>query len=595
MKQWTRFRFQAARIPPRIVSSGGKKHQDHLTASLGLLDRSETADKNTFASLLRQCGSRQALDQGRRIHRHIVNTGLERDIFLQNLLVQMYGNCGSTASARCVFDSIAEPNSVSWHLLMLAYAQGGDLAEVRAIFHRMPEIRKNSISWNIIVTAFAQTGYLDDAKALFQEMPRRDVVSWNTIITALVRAGRAAEAIALFRRMDVPPDHITFVSCIDACASALAVELGKDLHSRAATACLAADVLVATSLVSMYGKFGSTASAKEVYDSVSSGGDVILHTSMIAAFAENGEIDRARELFHGLSSARDHVCWTSMIVACGSNGELPEAERFFQRMPGRSLVSWNAMMGAMIQSAEYSLAIEVFREMDVEGVTADKISCVTVLDACANLTRLDEGRTVHWIVQGVEELGECAIVKTALLNLYGKCGKLAEAREIFDEMAARKTIETWNAMISSYAQKGQGRRVLELYWLLNLDGIVPDFVTFLCVISTCSHAGLVEDGRSHFHSITADFSSFPTRDHYCCMLDLLGRAGRLNDAEELVELMPFEPNAVEWTAVLGGCETHGEFQRGERVSKRFFGLKDDETGVAPYLLLSNQLMTATMV
>ncbi|EFJ34516.1 hypothetical protein SELMODRAFT_81376 [Selaginella moellendorffii] len=264
-------------------------------------------------------------------------------------------------------------------------------------------------------------------------------------------------------------------------------------------------------------------------------------------------------------------------------------------MPGRSLVSWNAMMGAMIQSGEYSLAIEIFREMDLEGVTADKISCVTVLDACANLTRLDEGRTVHWIVQGVEELGECVIVKTALLNLYGKCGKLAEAREIFDEMAARKTIETWNAMISSYAQKGQGRRVLELYWLLNLDGIVPDFVTFLCVISTCSHAGLVEDGRSHFHSITADFSSFPTRDHYCCMLDLLGRAGRLNDAEELVELMPFEPNAVEWTAVLGGCEMHGEFQRGERVSKRFFGLKDDETGVAPYLLLSNQLMTATMV
>lgn len=452
------------------------------------LDRLLGGETNVtaLATLLRSCSTAKTLFDGRRVHSHITTCGYDGIRFLANCLVQMYGSCGNMEDARAVFRKISCPNMYSW---------------------------------TILLTVSGQNGSLDDAKLAFGRMPDRSVVAWNAMMTAFLENGHGNDTLNLLCMMQfegVQPDNITFVCALDACAT---VKAGKRIHLSIAEIGYLQDLLVGTALVSMYGRCGCVHNARNVFD----------------------------------------------------------------RMLHRDIVCWNAMIAAFAQNDHGKEAINLFYQMLFQGVTPDNVSFLCALDACASLSAVDEGQYIHAAIvdNGCEQ---DVVVGTALVNLYGKCGNFQDAKNIFVRMPYRNVV-SWNAIIGILAQNGYEKESLNLFHQMQLEGIKPNSTTFISVLTACSHTGLVDMGRHLFFSMDSDHGIKPTSGHYGCMIDLLGRAGHLDEAEDLLNIMPFEKDYVTWRCMLGACKLHGDVERGIRAASRCFVL--DQENASPYVTLSN--------
>jgi pentatricopeptide repeat protein len=254
------------------------------------------------------------------------------------------------------------------------------------------------------------------------------------------------------------------------------------------------------------------------------------------------------------------------------------------------VISWNAIIGGYAQHGYGEEAFNLYRQMKGEGVKPNKITFVSILNACANLAALVEGMEFHReICEAGLEADVC--VGNALIDMYTKSGNIEGACRVFDQMPARDVV-SWNAMIGGYAQHGYGNKALEVFKQMKTEGFEPDRITFVNVLSACNHAGLVDEGHQHFSSMDRDYKIMPTLDHYCCMVDLLGRTGFLQEAEDFIQRMPFEPDASIWSPLLGACHRYGKVKVVEHVAD--WTLKLDSQDAAVYVLLSNMYAAAGM-
>ncbi|XP_024528167.1 pentatricopeptide repeat-containing protein At3g26630, chloroplastic-like [Selaginella moellendorffii] len=520
------------------------------------------ANVGKYASLIRSCTATQNLSDGRRLHHHIAshpNSKYRKDRFLGNLLVNMYGKCGCVDEARAVFDAIAHPNVFSWNMILAAYALNGQLDKAKSTFEEMPE--KDAASWTCMIAAYGQVRQLFEARELFDSMQNPSVVPWNAIISAYAHAGHQHEAVALFRKMDLAgtaPNEITFVTVLDACAGCNALSAGKTIHTHIESTLGSGqvmDVVLATALVSMYGKCGGLAEARKVFDRME-------------------------------PSRRNVVCWTSMLAAHAASGDLDEATRLFEAMPVRNTVSWNAMISACVQNKELACGLIVFNRMDMEGIQADEISFLSALDACAGLPAVSQGQMLHAELLGMAIDGRTMLddvrISTALVHFYAKIGLLGEARRVFDK--GPRNAVSWNAMVSAYAGGGHGARAVETLRGMELEGFSPDQATFVALLSACSHAGLLGDGLSYFARARHDFGLVANRDHYVCLVDLLGRASWVEEAEELLGSMPFEAHSVAWMTLLGCSKLQRDFGRASRAAANAWNMEPGNA--ASYVLLN---------
>ncbi|XP_024543344.1 pentatricopeptide repeat-containing protein At4g33170 [Selaginella moellendorffii] len=225
----------------------------------------------------------------------------------------------------------------------------------------------------------------------------------------------------------------------------------------------------------------------------------------------------------------------------------------------------------------HSEAIRLCQRMEPDGVEPDEITYVT-----CDMQSLVEGRPVHdRIVRAGLENG--ALVSTALVSMYGKCGSLDEARKIFDGSDLSNLV-SWNAMIVAYAQNGEGKQGLELYELMNLDGVEPNGVTYTGVLFACAHAGLLDEAWKQFVSLKTDRGIEWEDEHFSCMTDMLGRLGRLEEAEEFLKRFP-QAGGVPWLSLLNSCQMHGDLERGKRVSQE--AMKRNPETSSSYVMLSN--------
>ncbi|XP_002982600.2 pentatricopeptide repeat-containing protein At3g24000, mitochondrial [Selaginella moellendorffii] len=632
---------------------------------------------NALAAALRQCGSRAALDEGKRLHAQLVASNQDSSTFLGNLLVQMYGNCGCMDAAAAAFHSISVPNVYSFSILMSAYAQNGYGSEAVLVFHRMEMegIRADRVAYvsllnalclcssgkqhgmllargkqmesrmtesgilsttpvlgNALITLYRHCGSMVDAEATFEAMQRRDTISWNAMIAAWLDHGQAAQALhlyqALLRQPDVRPDDTTFASVLSGCCHHLST--GRSVHAAllAARGDVAADVFLSNSLVQMYARCGSVLEARAVFDAMRQRNTVSWNI-IIWAYAAQGLGVEALCLLQRMDCERDVVTFINALSACGAGGaaQLEQGRRLHADMVARGLlaasvsatnavlsmyakcgdvdaavevfercscpdrVSWNGIMAAFAGSGHFREALQVMRQMEVEGVALDAAALSCGVAACSGLGGvggLSQGRALHARIRscGYEQL---PAVGNALLHMYGKCGRIREARLVFDGMEARGVI-AWNAMLGAYAQHGHASEALELFRGMSLE-MEADEVTVSSVLHACCHAGMLERGCCCFGSMSADYGVAPTAEHLVMVVDLLSRVGKLQDAEELIahayqhQLVPGAPDdAVCWRALLGACRLQDSPERGVRAAEKLMALEPADS--AAYVLLS---------
>lgn len=521
-------------------------------------------NKVSLISILDACACEGSLTVGKRMHAHILHTAITLDTVVGTAIVHMYGKCSSS----------------------------------------------------------------QDAQKAFDNMPVRNLFSWNTIIAAHSQCEQGIEALCMFDKMQcegILPNHVTFVSTISACANQATLLRGKCMHALVFASNFWGDVVIGTSLVHMYGKHGHVEDAQMLFEKVPVP-NLVSWNAIIAVFAQHGHIKKVHKLCNQMQQEGlfpDKVTFLSILSACatpealrigkqahtrivGSTYELdvsvtnaivnmygecgaPEdAWRTFESMLQRSVFTWNALIGAYIQNGQGVSALEIFHRMQWEGVMPDEVTFISILGACTMEVSVGESGCLHTCFIG-SGLKLDVSLGSAFINMYGKCGRLKDARRMFDRSPKHK-VDTWNAIVSVYAQSGQGKEALHLFIDMQEEGVVPNDVTFVSVLCGCSHAGLIVEGCHCFNSMIEEHSITPKVEHYNCMIDLLGRAGKLDEAEYLANKMPFRPMITPLLTLLAACRHQADVRRGERIANLAFRVDPDDP--TPYVMLWNIYATA---
>ncbi|XP_038696151.1 pentatricopeptide repeat-containing protein At1g08070, chloroplastic [Tripterygium wilfordii] len=405
--------------------------------------------------------------------------------------------------------------------LINMYAQIGDLSDARKVFDKSP--MRDAVSFTALVTGYTARGFVDEARQLFDEIPVRDVVSWNAMIAGYTQSGRFSEALAFFDEM------------------------------RAAN--VAPNESTLLTVLSACAHTGSLELGNWVH-----------------SWLEN----------HGLSSSlRLANALIDMYAKCGV---LDKARGLFEDLHEKNVVSWNVMIGGYTHMSQYKEALVLFGLMLQSNIEPNDVTLLSILPACSHLGALDLGKWVHAYINRKFKHITTSNLQTSLLDMYAKCGDIKAAEQIFNAMKQR-SLGTWNAMISGLANHGHADKALELFSLMTNGGIKPDDITFVGVLSACSHAGLVDLGRNYFNSMIHDYKFSPNLYHYGCMVDLLGQAGLFEEAEILIKNMEMKPDGAIWGSLLAACRVHGHVELGEYVAERLFELEPENPGA--YVLLSN--------
>ncbi|KAL2249272.1 UNVERIFIED_CONTAM: putative pentatricopeptide repeat-containing protein [Sesamum indicum] len=373
-----------------------------------------------------------------------------------------------------------------------------------------------------LVGFYSKLERLEDAQKLFDDIPEKNVVSWTAIMGGYVGAGRFREVVDLFRK-------------------SLAMGLRPDSYTlvRVLSAC------------SQLGDLGAGQWIHKYVLDIGMGSNVFVNTSLVDMYAKCGNMEKARAVFNEMLE-RDIVTWGAIIQGYAANG-LPKE------------------------------ALEMFHRMQKENLKPDCYVMVGVLSACARLGALELGERASSMMDRSEFLSN-PVMGTALVDMYAKCGKMAVAWEVFKRMKVKDLI-IFNAVISGLAMTGHVKAAFCCFGLLEKCGLKPDGNTFLGLLCACSHAGLVDDGRRYFYAMSCLYSLTPTIEHYGSMVDLLARAGLLDEAHRMVWNMPMKANAIVWGALLGGCRLHKNTQLAEHVLKQLIKLEPWNSG--NYVLLSN--------
>ncbi|KAH9318666.1 hypothetical protein KI387_020435 [Taxus chinensis] len=544
-------------------------------------------DSFTFVGVLPVCTTFAALEQGKEVHGAIVRSGFDSNIFVGNALLDMYVKCGSIGDARKVFDKIPVKNVISWTSMVVGYVQNGCVNEALELFRKMPE--RNVVSWTAMVAGYAQIGCVDKALNLFNKMPERNVVSWTAMISGYTQNGKFHEALKFFREMrltGVEPNSDTFASLLPACANMAAIHEGKALHQCIIRSGFLCDVYVGNALIDMYAKCGNIEGADKVFQNMHLR-DAVSWNTTIAGHAQSGLVDKALKLFQKMPD-KNVVSWNVIITGLSQEGHVDEAQKLFQEMPQCNMVSWTAMISGYAQNGYFDEALSLFGEMQLLGLKPSSATFTTVLSACANLATFFQGKEVHGLIIR-SEYQEDIFVGNALIDMYAKCGSIDDAYAVFRKMPTRDVV-SWNAIILGNAIHGCANKALKLFQQMQHSSTKPDQITFIGVLSACCHVGLVDDGRYYFACMSHEYQITPAAEHYCCMVDLLGRAGLLHEAQDFITNMPIKPDAAVWGSLFSACRIHNNTYLGECVAKCLF--ESDNKHAAHYVLLSNMYAAA---
>ncbi|KAK9285903.1 hypothetical protein L1049_025104 [Liquidambar formosana] len=499
--------------------------------------------------------------------------------------------------------------------------------EVHAYLIRTGLIDVKVAIGNGLVNMYSKCGAIRDACSVFRLMVDKDSVSWNSMISGLDQNECFEDAVISFctmRRTGLMPSNFTLISTLSSCTSLGCLILGVQIHCEGLKLGLDLDVSVSNALLALYAETGCLTECQKVF-SLMPEYDQVSWNSVIGALADSEasvseavrylldmmragwspnrvtfinilsamsslSLSKLGHQIHALalkcSVADDSAIENALLCCYGKCGEMDDCEKIFARMSERrDDISWNSMISGYIHNELLHKAMDLVWFMMQRGQRLDCFTFATVLSACASVATLERGMEVH--ACGIRACSESdVVVGSALVDMYSKCGRIDYASRFFELMPVRN-VYSWNSMISGYARHGHGDKALKLFTQMKQDGQPPDHVTFVGVLSACSHVGLVEEGFRHFKSMSEVYGLAPRMEHFSCVVDLLGRAGELDKVEDFINGMPMKPNVLIWRTVLGACcRANGRnTELGRRAAEMLLELEPQNA--VNYVLLSN--------
>nr|GMC57008.1 pentatricopeptide repeat-containing protein At5g15300 [Ipomoea batatas]GMC73539.1 pentatricopeptide repeat-containing protein At5g15300 [Ipomoea batatas] len=439
----------------------------------------------------------------------------------------------------------------------------------------------------VYVSAVALSTAIHYAHKLFDQIPEPDIFMWNTMLRGSAQSPRPSLAVSLYARMErhyVCPDNYTFPFVLKACTRLSWVNTGLITHGKIVKHGFESNKFARNSLINFHSNCGDIRIAHWLFDGLAMR-DVVAWSALTAGYARRGELEVARRVFDEMPM-RDLVSWNVMITGYVKQGKMESARELFDAVPRRDVVTWNTVISGYVHCGERKKALEMYEEMRKAGEQADEATMLSLLSACTDSGSLDVGEKIHSSIMKIMGAGGLSVfLGNALIDMYSRCGSIKKAFEVFHSMS-EKDVSTWNLMIRGQAINGHSEESILLFEeMRRMKFIIPNEVTFIGVLVACSHSGKVDKGREYFNLMRAEYSIEPNIRHYGCMVDMLARAGLLNEAFEFIDAMEIEPNAIVWRTVLGACKIHCNVELGRIANAQLSNLGLGESG--DYVLLSN--------
>ncbi|OWM80880.1 pentatricopeptide repeat-containing protein At1g19720 [Punica granatum] len=555
-------------------------------------------DDFLFPKILQACGNCEDFETGKLIHSLVIRGGNCRSARVINSVLAVYAKCGKLSLARRVFENMEERDVVSWNSLISGYSQNGQNSEAHRLFKAMVAegTEPSLVTWNALIAGHCQSGNCDVAMELMKEMDSAkvfpDVFTWTSVISGFAQNGRQIQALDLFGEMvlvGVEPNGITLASAISACASLQALDKGKEIHSVALKLGLGDNVLVGNSLIDMYSKCGEPESAQRVFDSVHEK-DIYTWNSMIGGYFQAGYCGKAHEIFLKMQESDvlpNIITWNVMISGYMQNGDEDQAINLFHKMEKegkirRNTASWNSIVAGYAQNGQKDRAFGVLRQMQSVGFFPNWVTILSILPSCANLISAKKVKEIHAFAVR-HGLLSILPVANSLINTYAKSGDIEYSRRVFDGIS-RRDIISWNSLFSGYVLHGCSHLVIDLFNQMRALGFKPNRGTFVSLLNAYSRVGAAEEGIEVFSSITKEYLIVPALEHYSAVVDLYGRAGRLEEAVEFIEQMPVEPDSSAWLALFTACRIHGNADLALLAAERLLELEPGNDSFQPMIL-----------
>ncbi|KAL6986925.1 hypothetical protein U1Q18_012688 [Sarracenia purpurea var. burkii] len=518
----------------------------------------------TLASVVSACASMGDLHKGKQLHSYAIKAGISSDIIIEGSLLDLYVKCSDVETAHEFFLTTRKENIVLWNVMLVAYGQIGDLSESFWIFSKM-------------------------------------------------------------QIAGLKPNQYTYPSILRTCTSVGHLDLGKQIHTQVIKTGFQPNVYVCSVLIDMYAKHGKLDTAHKIFRRLNEE-DVVSWTAMIAGYAQHDLFVEALKLFEEMQEQgirSDNIGFSSAISACAGIqainqgqqihaqsivsgytldlsianslvclyarcGRIKDAYLAFDKIDSKDNISWNGLISGFAQSGHCEEALTMVSQMNQAGVEPNMFTFTSAVSAAANIASIKQGKQIH---ARIIKMGYDAEIEASnvLITLYAKCGSLDDAKKEFLEMPEKNEV-SWNAMITGYSQHGCGREAIELFEEMKRLGVMPNHVTFVGVLSACSHVGLVDTGLGYFRAMSEEHGLVPKPEHYVCVVDILGRAGLLHRATVFIEAMPVEPDSMVWRTLLSACTVHKNMEIGEFAACRLLELEPEDS--ASYVLLSNMYATA---
>ncbi|KAK8579749.1 hypothetical protein V6N13_142924 [Hibiscus sabdariffa] len=520
----------------------------------------------TFVSAASACASIGDGRAGREVHGKIYRSGVDFSTPVSNSLINMYGKCGLLKSAQLVFDSMLEPNLISWTSLLSCYSQLGENLKSLKIFlqSRRVGVRTNEFACASVLSAcagledlkfgmqmhclvvkcglefdkfvetglisvYAKCGDLNSACQVVLEVNQSNLVAWNSLIGGYVQQGKRREAIDIFLKLHssgIKPSERTFSSILGASADAENIEVGNQLH---------------TLIIKMgYSSF------------------LIVKNAVLDFFSK-----------------------------CGL---LQESLRTFEDMVERDIVSWNSLISGYVGSGQFEDAINLLKDMLFQGYKPNIYTYSIILSVCSDIPAIEWGKQTHCCIIK-PAFDSNVVVGSALIDMYAKCGVLNAARNVFDSLTS-KNLVSWNTMLTGYAQHGYVREALDIYGMMQRADVKPNDVTCIGLLSACAHAGLLKEGLYYYDSMIRDHGIVPRLEHLASIVNLLARKGETRRAYEFIRSFPMEPGKVVWRCLLSGCKIHKDLVLGRLAAEKILNIDPEDTSA--HIMLSNIYAEAKM-
>ncbi|XP_059640366.1 pentatricopeptide repeat-containing protein At4g19220, mitochondrial [Cornus florida] len=594
---------------------------------LGYHKSSHISFANSLISLYSQCGNVDAAN-------NVFEEMAFKDVISWNSMIHGFASNGDILEAFSLLHEMllaesVQPDTVTVLIIIPLCAELMLLREGRTIhgFTIRRDMAMNMSVTNSLMDMYLKCSCVKAAEHLFNAAPERDLISWNTMISGYSQNGNSREAQTLFKelhRMCSKCNLSTLLAVLPSCNSLASLHFGKSIHCWQLKLGFSNNILAVNSLMFMYMNCEDLIASFSLLRENSAIADTACWNTLIAGCTRSGYFWKALETFNIMKREshvrHDSITLVNAILACGNlpllfegkllhgfaakslvgtdirvqnalitmygrYGEIVSAGLVFRSICNHNLCSWNCMISAFSQNKDGKSALELFRFLDFEP---NEITMASILSACTQLGVLRHGKQIHGHVFRFG-FQRNSFVFAALVDMYANCGRLDIALKIFDS-SPEKSVAAWNSMISAYGFHSNGRKAIELFHDMIKSGTKPTKSTFINLLSSCSHSGLVNEGVRYYERMFHEFGVEPATEHQVCMVDMLGRSGRLHEAYQFIKQMPSQPEPGVWGALLSACNLHGDLEMGREVAKILFELEPDNVGY--YVSLSNMYVAA---